>query len=115
MESDFGVVAVLLVIFGSFVLIIKNLLNTSTWKKLIENNMLSDNAKLPVLPTAAMDRLSWAKWGIVLIAFGAALLVLEILPYRLSDGVIIGVTSIFVGAAFIISYFISARQTKDES
>ncbi|MBN2425782.1 MAG: hypothetical protein JXR46_01240 [Calditrichaceae bacterium] len=114
MQSDFGVVAVLLVIFGSFVLVIKHLLNTSTWKKLIEKNLLSDNAKLPVLPTAAMDRLSWAKWGIVLIAFGAALLILEIIPYRMSDALIIGVTSIFVGAAFIVSYFISARQTNKE-
>ena len=43
--------------------------DTTKTMKLIENNLLRDNLQLPDLSTLEFDKLSWLKWGIVIISF----------------------------------------------
>ncbi len=109
MQSELGIIAIVLICFGSLVIIIKLLINGRIWKKLIENNMLRDNIHLPDLSTMEFDKLSWLKWGIVIIAFSLSLILINILPIEFSEGIKIGITGFFIGIAFIVSYYVSNK------
>lgn len=109
MQTDLGIVAVLLVCFGSLVIVVKLLVVGRIWKKLIENNLYRENAQLPDLSMLEFDRLSWLKWGIVIISFSFSLVVLALLPFEMKEGLKIGISGFFVGVAFVISYFISDK------
>lgn len=109
MQSDLGIIAIVLICLGSIVITVKLLINGRIWKKLIENNLLRDNLQLPDLSTLEFDKLSWLKWGIVIISFSLSLILISIIPNNISDELKIGITGIFVGIAFIISYFISDK------
>jgi len=109
MQSDLGIIAIVLICFSSIVITIKLLINGRIWSKLIENNFLRDNLQLPDLSALEFDKFSWLKWGIVIISFSLSLILLSVIPNNISDELKIGITGIFVGIAFIISYFISDK------
>ncbi|MCF7886689.1 MAG: hypothetical protein K9M80_09355 [Candidatus Marinimicrobia bacterium] len=109
MNSDLGTIAIVLIIFGSIVITIRLLLQGRLWKKLIENNMVNENMDLPNLESFDNYKLSWLKWGIVIIAFSLSLIIINVIPAELSDVLKIGISGIFIGIAFIISYFISVN------
>lgn len=109
MQSELGIIAIVLICFGSLVIIIKLLINGRIWKKLIENNMLRENLQLPDLSTMEFDKLSWLKWGIVIIAFSLSLILINIIPIEFSDEIKIGIMGLFIGIAFIVSYYVSTK------
>ncbi|MBN2092443.1 hypothetical protein JW964_22670 [candidate division KSB1 bacterium] len=112
MQSELGVIVLTFICLAATVITVKLLVNGRIWKKLIENNLLRENLQLPDLSTLEFNTLSWLRWGIVIILFSLSLIVINILPNALSDEIKIGISGIFIGAAFIISYIISKRQVK---
>lgn len=109
MQSDLGVIAIVLICLGSFVITVKLLINGRIWRKLIENNLLRDDVQLPDLSTLEFSKLSWLKWGIVIISFGLSLILIHLIPHHISDELKMGIAGVFIGAAFVISYFLSER------
>lgn len=109
MQSDLGTIIVVLICFGAVVMTVKLLVQGRIWRRLIENNMVQENLELPGLSMFEKDRLSWLKWGIVIVAFSLSLVLIHLLPDGLSEELKIGIPGIFVGAAFIVSHFISER------
>ena len=109
MQSDVGIIAIVLICVGSIVITVKQLINGKIWRKLIENNLLRDNVHLPDLASLKFDKYSWLRWGIVIISFSMALIVIDIIPYDFSDELKIGISGLFIGGAFIISYAITDK------
>lgn len=114
MQSDLGIIAIVFICFGAVVMTIKLLINGRIWKLLIQNKLVQDNSKLENFSVLENDKLAWLKWGIVITAFSLALIVINIIPVDFSDEVKIGITGLFVGISFIVSYIVSVRIIKNQ-
>ena len=74
-----------------------------TRRRLIEAGATADVVR--AVTPAVRDDLgvySALKWGIVIVAAGLALVVIQFLPYRDNDPIVPGILLVFVGAALLI-------------
>lgn len=112
MQSDLGTIAMVFICLGSIVATVKLLVHGKIWNKIIENNLLRDNLNMPNLSTLAFDKLAWMRWGIVIISFSLSLILISFIPEHIADELKIGISGIFIGTAFIISYFITEKMSR---
>ena len=63
----------------------------------------------------AVDPLSSVKWGMVLVGIGLALLVGNLFPYDINEGMTFGLMFLFAGIAFLIYYFMQKGQSEEET
>ena len=100
-------------VFLAFVMIVKIISDNRVRKQLIEKGMVQDGIKLMSVNRIS-EPLSSMKWGLALVAIGAALFIAELLPLY-SNEATFGLIFLLVGIAFIAYYFITRRHEEKSS
>ncbi|MFC1492992.1 DUF6249 domain-containing protein [candidate division KSB1 bacterium] len=97
-------------------LIVKWALEHRIKSKLIDKGVDTDTAKMLLqrLPSPGGNYPTSLKWGLVLIAIGAAFLISEFSPRYWSDYGTLALVFIFAGAALIVYYFIELVAAKKQ-
>ncbi len=98
-------------IFFCIVAIVKIVSDNVVRRKLIEKGMVNADVKYLFANTMNGTPTS-LKWGMVLIAVGAAVLVGQLVPFSISEEVTISAMLIMAGLALIVYYFIASRLSK---
>lgn len=79
-------------------------------RRLIEANASPDTAAAVLAPLPADPGLLGAlKWGLVTLAVGVALIVVQFLPYRRDEPIALGVVLVFA-AAGLLAYYARAKR-----
>ncbi len=104
----------MLVVFGFFFLIIKQLTEFWTRKRLIDKGMVDEKVKFLYTGGARGHALNNLKWGMILIGVGMAALLSYWFPDYIYEGGTVGLMLILGGLAFIIYYFMLGRLAKEE-
>ena len=104
MDETIIPIVVVPVIFFSIVAIIKIISDNAVRKHLIEKGLIDENLKYLYRKT---DESSSLKWGMILVAVGAAIFVAEFMNF--SEEVVFGLMFILAGASLITYYFMAAR------
>ncbi len=111
--GDLTPVFVLLVIFGGIIGIVRVVSESRLRNKLIEKGMVDEKARYIWGAGNGHSHLANLKWGMVLVAIGAAALISQFLPYDMNDGGTVGLMLIFGGLAFLIYYPIAAKYARE--
>ena len=104
MSSD---VLEMLVVFTSFVLIAKIITDYATRKRLIDKGLVDEKVKYLFSDVGATHLLSNIRWGLILVAIGAALFWKQVSPYRVEDETVFGLMFVLGGIGFLVYYFIA--------
>jgi len=103
-------IAFLLSVAFTLVAMTKVISDGRTRRRLIENRAAPDLVRAVVTPaTEDLGLYSALKWGILTGAVGVALIVVQFLPYRPDQPIVLGVILVFA-AAGLIAYYLSARR-----
>jgi hypothetical protein len=79
-------------------------------RRLVEANASPETAAAVLAPLPADPGLLGAlKWGLVTLAVGAALIVVQFLPYRPDEPIVLGVVLVFA-AAGLLAYYARAKR-----
>ncbi len=93
--------------------IVKINLDFKLRKTLIEKGTIDENVKYLYTGYELQGKMSSLKWGLVLTAVGAGLLVAQLFPrYVISDEAVVACMFIAGGAALLIYYFIAGKMEK---
>lgn len=92
--------------------IFKIVTENRTRQKLIDKGMLDERTKYLFMHPAPPS-LNSLKWGMVLIAVGLALALVNLFPIAFEGPASIGLMMLFAGTAFIL-YFIIARKHEEK-
>lgn len=111
MSGEMVPIIVVPAIFFSIVAMIKIVSDNVVRRKLIEKGMVNADAKY-LFVNSMNGAPASLKWGLVLIAVGAAVLIGQFAPYSISDEVTISAMLIMAGLALIVYYFIASRLSK---
>lgn len=77
-------------------------------RRLIDAGNAGDISRM--LAASAEDRVGGAlKWGIVAVATGAALVLIQMLPYERDEPIVLGIVLLFVGIGLLV-YYAMARK-----
>lgn len=106
---DYTAISIVAIIFFSIVAVIKIITDNMVRRKLAEKGMVSEEVKYLYADTLEFHRPGSLKWGMVLIAIGLAILIGQLLPYKIADELTISAMFIFAGLALILYYFIAGR------
>ncbi|MBI5265969.1 MAG: hypothetical protein HY851_01940 [candidate division Zixibacteria bacterium] len=113
--TDFTPVLVLAVIFGGIIGIIRAKSDYQFRQRLIDKGAVDEKVQEMLAKSSfGGHNLSNLKWGMVLVAIGAAALIGRFLPYDMDDGGTIGLMFIFAGVAFLIYYPIAQRYERNK-
>ena len=109
MDSDYLVAVVLFISIALMVLgIARTIADTLIRRRLIDAGNAGDISRM--LAATAEDRVSGAlKWGIVAVATGAALVLIQVLPYDRDEPIVLGIVLLFVGIGLLV-YYVLARK-----
>ncbi len=109
MDSDYLVAVVLFISIAVMMLgIARTIADTLIRRRLIDAGNAGDISRLLAAP--AEDRVSGAlKWGIVAVATGAALVLIQVLPYDRDEPIVLGIVLLFVGVGLLV-YHTMARK-----
>jgi hypothetical protein len=114
--TDFTPVLVLAVIFGGIIGIIRVGTESRFRQRLLEKGMVDEKVQEMLAKSSFCgNNLSNLKWGMVLMAIGAAALISRIVPYDMEDGGTMGLMFIFAGLAFLIYYPIAQRYERNRT
>jgi len=103
-------IAFLLSVAFTLVAMTKIISDGRTRRRLIESRAAPDLVRAVVTPaTEDLGLYSALKWGILTGAVGVALIVVQFLPYRPNQPIVLGVILVFA-AAGLIAYYLSARR-----
>ena len=80
--------------------------------KLISKGMVDDKIQYLYQAKQASLNPSSLKWGIVLVAIGAALLIGQIFPESVEEEMMIALMFLFSGAGLILFYFMESIKSK---
>lgn len=110
-------VLIVFVIFSAAAFVVKVVSDNRIRRRLIESGSLDEKAKYLYLRAErrAVDPLSSVKWGMVLVGIGLALLVGNLFPYDINEGMTFGLMFLFAGIAFLIYYFMQKGQAEEET
>lgn len=97
--------------FFALVEIVKTISNNSVRRSLIEKGEVDEGTKY-LLTHISSSVPSSLKWGLVLIAVGAAVLIGQIAPYDMREEFTISGMFIMAGLALIFYYFIADKLKK---
>lgn len=113
--TDFTPVLVLAVIFGGIIGIIRTGSESRFRQKLIDKGLVDEKVQEMLAKSSYCgNNLNNLKWGMVLVAIGAAALISRFIPYDMEDGGTVGLMFIFAGAAFLIYYPIAQRHERNK-
>ncbi|HEX6091527.1 MAG TPA: DUF6249 domain-containing protein, partial [Gemmatimonadales bacterium] len=77
-------------------------------RRLIAAGNSGDIARM--LAASAEDRVGGAlKWGIVAVAAGAALVIIQLLPYERDEPIVLGIILLFIGIGLLVYYSMARR------
>jgi len=103
-------IAFLLSVAFTLVAMTKIISDGRTRRRLIESRAAPDLVRAVVTPaTEDLGLYSALKWGILTGAVGVALIVVQFLPYRPDQPIVLGVILVFA-AAGLIAYYLNARR-----
>lgn len=111
--EELAPVLILLVIFGGIIGIVRVVSESRLRTRLIEKGMVDEKAQYLWTKSHSDGYLNNLKWGMVLVAIGAAALLSQFLPYYFDDSGTIGLMLIFGGLAFLLYYPIAQRHNRD--
>ena len=108
MSEHFTAIAILGIIFGSIVAVIKIISDNRIKNRLIDSAKLGEDLeKLNPSADFYSNPVNAIKWGLVLLGVGLAFMLGQLFPYRISDSSTFGLMLIFGGIAFLIYYFVA--------
>ena len=108
--SNLVPIAFLLSIAFTLVAITKVISDGRTRRRLIESQAAPELVRAIVTPAQEdLGLYSALKWGVLSGAVGLALIVVQFLPYRPDQPIVLGVILVFA-AAGLIGYYLSARR-----
>ena len=109
-------VLIVFIIFSAAAFVIKVVSDNRIRRRLIESGSLDEKAKYLYLRAErkAGDPLSSIKWGMVLVGIGLALLIGNLVPYEVNEGMTFGLMFLFAGIAFLIYYFMQKGKSEEE-
>ena len=113
MNSLFDTVLPMLIVFGTMGYIVKVVLDNSMRRKLIDKGMTGPEVKQLFANTYRRGVPGSLKWGMVLVAVGAAILIGRLTPYDVRDEYTVAFMFIFGGAALLAYGIIARRVEKD--
>lgn len=102
------------IVFFSFVAIIKILSDNRLRNRLVDKGIVDENVKYLFQPKQVTQPLASIKWGMILVAIGLALLVIQILPHNFEEEGALGLVLVLAGIALFIYYYIANRKQKTE-
>jgi hypothetical protein len=112
MNTLFDTVMPMLIVFGAFSFMLKLILDHNTRKKLIEKGLTGADVKHLFVDRYRQGVPGSLKWGMVLVAVGAAILIGRLMPYDVADEYTVAFMFLFGGAA-LLAYGIIARRIGD--
>lgn len=98
-----------LIIFGFFAYVIKILSDNRVRNRLIEKGLVDEKVKFLYHDNFRLKNFTSLKWGMLLIALGAALFIGQLLPYDAQEELTIGLMFLFGGIAFLSYYFLAKK------
>ena len=103
-ENDVIVPVVMFIALAMLVLgVARVIADTIIRRRLIAAGNSGDIARM--LAASAEDRVGGAlKWGIVSVAAGAALVIIQLLPYEHDEPIVLGIILLFVGIGLLVYY-----------
>ena len=109
-------VLIVFIIFSAAAFVIKVISDNRIRRHLIESNQLDEKAKFLFMRAERriLDPLSSVKWGMVLVGIGLALLLSQLFPYDITEGMTLGMVFLFSGLAFLIYYFMQKSRQDEE-
>lgn len=109
-------VLIVFIIFSAAAFVIKVVSDNRIRRRLIESGSLDEKAKYLYLRAEKREisPLSSVKWGMVLIGIGLALLIGNLFPYDVNEGMTFGLMFLFAGIAFLIYYFMEKGRSDEE-
>lgn len=102
------------IVFFSFVAIIKILSDNRLRNRLVDKGIVDENIKYLFQPKQTPQPLAAVKWGMILVAIGLALLLVQALPDTFEEEGAFGMVLLLAGVALFIYYFIANRKLKTE-
>ncbi len=112
MSGALTAVLIVATVFFSMVSIVKIISDNMMRRKILEKGMLDENIKYLYAQTSQQQVPASLKWGMVLIAVGAAIFIGQFFPHTFSEEATIGVMFLMAGLALILYYFIARRILK---
>ncbi len=100
------------IIFGSFVAIIKIILDYRTKRLLIEKGEIDERARGFFAHDIEAQRLSSLKWGLVLVGLGLALMLSYLNPELFDDGGTFGLMLLFAGIGFLVYFGLAQKMLR---
>jgi uncharacterized membrane protein HdeD (DUF308 family) len=88
--------------------VIKIITDNRTRQKLIDKGMVDERTKYLFVGSAPQS-LTSLKWGMVLIAVGLALAIVNMFPLALEGPAAIGLMLLFAGIAFLVYYMVAKK------
>lgn len=109
MSGEMVPIIIVPAIFFSFVAMIKILSDNAVRRKLIDKGLIDENVKYLYSNRLESQAPASLKWGMVLIAVGAAILIGQFVPYSFQEEATISGMFIMAGVALIAYYFLAKR------
>jgi hypothetical protein len=103
-----------IVLFCVMGYIIKSYYDYKLKKSIIEKGEVNANVEYLFKHHARPHSYSSVKWGIVLFAIGAALLIGELFRYDISEEMTFGLMLVFAGVALIFTHKLNGNGSKNE-
>jgi hypothetical protein len=106
---DFGPVLILGVIFWGIVAIVRELSNGRIRQRIVEKGMNNVNAQNLFSQESRLGKHASFKWGLLLTAVGAVLLISQFVPVEVSDEVTFGAMFLTAGICLLVYHFIAPK------
>ena len=101
------------IIFFTIAFLAKTISDHKLRNRLIDKGLVNEKVQHLFDQASELRSLSSLKWGMVLVAIGAAALISQFLPYYTDGEVTLGLMFVFAGAAFLIYYPIAEKRIKE--
>ncbi len=112
MSGELTGVFIVAIVFFSTVAVVKIVSDNIIRRRLIEKGNIDESVKFLYAHKFENNVPSSLKWGMVLIAVGAAILVGQYFPYTYHEEATISGMFIMAGLALVAYYFIAGRMAK---
>jgi hypothetical protein len=113
MSEHLTAVAIVGIIFGSVVAVIKMISDNRIKNRLIDAGKTGEKIEnLNLSADLYSNPINAIKWGLVLLGIGLAFMLGQLFPYRISDSSTFGLMLIFAGIGFLVYYFIAKKVTQ---
>ena len=109
MDGDLLRPVVMVLTILSFAVIAKGIMDHLSRKQLIKKGLSPDELVPRALRDGGMELLSIVKWALLCMFIGAALVIPELLPTKLSSTAVFGLTFIGAGLGFLVYFFIAKK------